>query len=305
MSSAPSVSVVLATRDRIALAHQAVDAILAQAYPGDVDVTVVFDQSEPDEAFVHDAPGRRVRVVANDRAPGLAGARNAGIARATGDLVAFCDDDDTWLPHKLAAQTALLTERPDLEMVVTGMTVVYGDDETDRVWPRDEITVHDLARSRVQDAHPSSILVRRGALADIGAIDEDLPGSYGEDRDLMLRAARRAPIGVVRRPLVRILWHRDGSFFSQKWATIADAIDHLVAKHPEIRADRRGMARLTGRKAFALAALGDLAGARRAALVALRHSPTDARALVALVASARLVTPERALSLAHARGRGI
>ncbi len=50
------------------------------------------------------AADERVEAIANTREPGLAGARNSGILALDTDLVAFCDDDDQWLPGKLAAQ---------------------------------------------------------------------------------------------------------------------------------------------------------------------------------------------------------
>ena len=50
------------------------------------------------------ADGDRVLVISNDRKPGLAGARNCGILATKPSYVAFCDDDDRWLPGKLRAQ---------------------------------------------------------------------------------------------------------------------------------------------------------------------------------------------------------
>ena len=71
--------------------------------PGEIDVVVVFDRVKPDMSLVQSGP-RPVRVLANTRTPGLAGARNTGIVAATGELIAFCDDDDYWLPTKIASQ---------------------------------------------------------------------------------------------------------------------------------------------------------------------------------------------------------
>ena len=107
------------------------------------------------------------------------------------------------------------------------------------------------------EAHPSTVLVRATALRErIGLVDEEIPGSYGEDYDWILRAAQAGPIAVVERPLVRVLWGRQ-SFFNRRWRTIIDALDYCLAKHPVLRADPRGLARLQGQKAFAYAALGE------------------------------------------------
>ncbi|HEX5740084.1 MAG TPA: glycosyltransferase, partial [Pilimelia sp.] len=76
MTAAPPVSVVVPTRDRPAMLRAAVSAALAQEYPGAVEVVVVHDQSPPDTGLAGGDGHRRVRVVANTRTPGLAGARN-------------------------------------------------------------------------------------------------------------------------------------------------------------------------------------------------------------------------------------
>src|SRR5262249_48229406 len=98
--SMPTVSVVVPTRNRPELMREAVRAALAQDYNGAIEVVVVYDQSEPEPglsdelADALDGSRRSIRVETNTtRAPGLAGARNHGIGAATGELVAFCDDD--------------------------------------------------------------------------------------------------------------------------------------------------------------------------------------------------------------------
>ncbi|HEV2893829.1 MAG TPA: glycosyltransferase family A protein, partial [Actinomycetota bacterium] len=93
----PPVSVVVPTRDRPELLRRAVTAILEQTYQGPIECVVVFDQSDPDLPWGALPAGRRLVLVRNQRTPGLAGARNSGILAATGELVAFCDDDDEWL----------------------------------------------------------------------------------------------------------------------------------------------------------------------------------------------------------------
>ena len=83
---------------------------------------VVYDQSEPDQSLAGDP---RIRVVANTRTPGLAGARNTGILALDTDLVAFCDDDDEWLPGKLRRQVVALQAVPAAEFASCGIVVAY------------------------------------------------------------------------------------------------------------------------------------------------------------------------------------
>jgi glycosyltransferase involved in cell wall biosynthesis len=300
----PPVSVVIATHDRPQLLVRAVRAVREQDYPGRVQCVIVFDQAEPDPALADDDPERPVTVVANGRTPGLAGARNAGAAAASGELLAFCDDDDEWLPAKLRLQAARLAET-GADVVVSGIHVSYGDKTITRVPRAEDVTHAELLRRRVMEAHPSTVVVRRTAFLDkIGLVDEEIPGSYAEDYDWMLRAAEAGPIAVVAEPLVTVLWGRT-SHFNRKWATISDALQYLLRKHPGFADDPRGLARVQGQIAFAHAALGDRPAARTWALRTLRNSWRERRGYLALLVSLRLFSADRVLRLAHATGRGI
>lgn len=309
-ADAPPVSVVIATRDRPQLLRRAVASVTAQRYPGDIEVLAVFDQSEPEADLESDSPGpeggaRRIRVLRNERSPGLAGARNTGITNARGELVGFCDDDDLWLPGKLAAQVELLARDPALELVTTGVLIEARGRVSVRVLERDRITHAELLRSRVSEAHPSSFLFRRAALVDgIGLVDEDLPGSYAEDYDLLLRTARRHDIGVVPLPLTKVFWHRS-SFFAERWKTIVAALDHLVASHPELASEPAGLARIEGQQAFAQASMGDRRAAVTTARRALDRHASEPRAWLALLVASGVVRSEWVLRALQASGRGI
>jgi hypothetical protein len=70
-------------------------------------------------------------------------------------------------------------------------------------------------------------------------VDERIPGSYGEDYDWLLRAAKRMPIVAVEQPLADVYWPEQ-SFFAGRWEAIAEALSYLLSKHPELEADQRG-----------------------------------------------------------------
>jgi glycosyltransferase involved in cell wall biosynthesis len=300
----PAVDVVIATRDRPALLRRALDAVLGQRYDGRIDVTVVFDRCEPDECLATEGDARSVRVLTNERTPGLPGARNTGITASSNPLVAFCDDDDVWLPGKLAAQVELLEERPDVEWVTTGIFVVAGSRVTPRVVDGGWVTAAALARSRVLEAHPSTYLVRRDALDGIGLVDEKIPGGFAEDYEWLLRAAARHDVAAVPVPLVEVHWHRS-SFFADRWRTIVAALDYLVAKHPRLRDDPAGYARISGQQAFAHAALGERRAAWRAARRTLRANPREARGYLAMLVSTGVVPSSAVLRALQAFGRSV
>jgi glycosyltransferase involved in cell wall biosynthesis len=299
----PVVDVVIATHNRPQLLRSALDAALGQTYRGRIAVTVVFDRSEPDCSLELQTADRSVRVITNQRSAGLAGARNSGIEAGFGELVAFCDDDDEWLPTKIEKQVELLQSSSALTCV-TGIIVEYEDRRVSRIPTSASVQLGALVRNRTMEAHPSTVLVRRGALLGlIGLVDEAIPGSYGEDFDWILRAAEAGSIAVVGEPLVRVRWGQ--SLFSQKWQTIVEAIDYAIAKHPAFSADRRALGRLLGRRSFALAALGRRSEALNSARRSLRSWPGERRAYLAVGVALGLVSSERLLRIAHRRGHGI
>lgn len=205
----PSVTVVVPTRDRPQLLRASVKAIVDQEYPGAIEVIVVYDQSQPDMSLDRGDDRRRVRVITNTRSPGLAGARNTGILAATGNLVAFCDDDDEWLPGKLMAQVDALRSNPDAEFAGCGIRITYEDRQVDRTLDMRRVPLEALLRDRLAELHASTFLMRRDAVVNgFGLVNEEIPGSYAEDYEFLLRAARRAPLvdsvrtGALARALV-------------------------------------------------------------------------------------------------------
>ncbi len=299
----PRVDVVVATRNRPELLKLALDAIWGQTYAGEIVCHVVFDQCDPDEGVARTSPNRSIRAMTNDRSPGLAGGRNTGILAGTGELVAFCDDDDEWLPTKIEKQVAALRESPAITSV-TGIIVLYADHSVPRVPRAEDMTLKQLVRNRVMEAHPSTVMVRRDALlGPIGLVDEELPGSYGEDFDWIIRSAQAGGFAVVPEALVKVRWGQ--SMFSQRWQTIVDSIDYSLAKHTVFHEDPQALGRLYGRKAFALAALGQTRPALRQAYRTVRVNPRERRAYLAGAVALRLVSAERLMRVAHSRGHGI
>ena len=301
----PKVSVVVPTRDRPELLRRAVTAILGQTYKGPVECLVVFDQSDPDLPWPDLPPGRTLVLCRNDRTPGLAGARNSGILAATGELVAFCDDDDEWLPEKLARQVARLLATPGAAVSTTGILVRYQDRTITRLAPTILVSHRQLLRSRLTELHPSTVLAHRDRLlSQIGLVDEEIPGSYAEDYEWLLRASRHGPVLAVPEPLAVIHWHQS-SFFADRWRTIISALTYLVDKHRDLQQEPSGLARIYGQIAFAHAALGERKPARRWARRTLSLNRRERRAYLALAISLGLVSAKTVVRLAHVAGKGI
>ncbi len=300
----PQVSAIVPTRDRPELLRRALRAIAAQADEGLLEIVVVYDQSEPDLSLIDEFAPVSVNVVSNERLPGLAGARNTGILAAKGSWIAFCDDDDVWSQDKLLQQRAALVRNPDADFLVGNITIAIGDKRIERSTELSEITIADLIRDRVMEAHPSTFLVRRAAIDDyLGFVDEDLPGSYAEDYDWLLRAARQHPIVVADAPIATVQWHRK-SYFGNRWQMIDDALGFLVEKTPEFQDDPKGLARIMGQRAFAQAAQGHSRQAVGTAWQTVKLDWTQLRAYASAVVASHIVSADRLVRWANATGRG-
>ncbi|MGH3097555.1 MAG: glycosyltransferase [Streptosporangiales bacterium] len=300
----PAVTVVVPTKDRPELLRRAVEAVLAQDYGADVHCLVVYDGATPDRTLERLKGNRRVTVTSNTRVAGLAGARNTGILLADTELVAFCDDDDAWLPGKLSAQVELLTADPTAVLATCGIRIEYGDRTVDRSLASVRVELDDLLRKRLPELHPSSFLFRRAKLVELGLVDEKLPGSYAEDYELLLRAARAGSIVNVPDVHLLVRWHR-ASHFMRRWDTIADALQYLLASNPQFASVRSGEARITGQIAFARAAQGQRREAVRWVRRTVARNPREARAYLALAVASGAVRPDTVLSRLHRRGRSI
>ena len=301
----PSIGVVVPTRNRPDFLRAALASIDAQDYPGELRVIVVFDQSEPDLSL---AVGDRVKVQANDRTPGLAGARNCGILSLDTDLVAFCDDDDEWLPRKLTAQVEAMLADPDAEFASCGIRVRFEGRLTDRLAGRAEVTYAELLRSRMVMVHSSTYLIARSSLLagsdGIGLVDETIPASQNEDWDLALRAARRRPIVHVDEPLVQVRWGA-ASYYSLRWESKVAGLYWMLDHHPDLAASRPGSARVYAQIAFSYACMRRRRESFRWAVRAFRRNWHERRLPFVLLAASGIVPGERVLRALHARGHGI
>jgi glycosyltransferase involved in cell wall biosynthesis len=200
--TAPTVSVIIPTRNRPEFLRAAVESVCAQTFPA-AEILVVDDGGGASEALRGIAG---VRVLAG-RGAGPGAARNVGLEAAGGELIAFLDDDDRWHPEKLAWQVQWMQRRTELGVLGTG--VVRSADALPslrlRSRPRRLRPVGRAALVRANRLTTSSVMVRRECFAICGAFDETL--LLAQDWELWLRIARRWPLASLPAPLTTYRLH--------------------------------------------------------------------------------------------------
>lgn len=301
-----AVTVVVPTHERPELMRGAVTSVIAQrGFDDDVEIIVVFDACPVELPEVVLPEGWSLRGIPNTRTRGLAGARNSGIFAAQSPLVAFLDDDDTWLPGKLQAQLERFAHAPDAIVVGTAMVVDNGENEHVRLVSAEELSHEAFLRNRNPGLHSSSLMFRREDLIGrLGLIDEDLPRSYGEDYDILLRSSQLGLVSVVNQPLVRVLWRGQSYYFGQ-WSAYAEALQYLLQKHPDFATIPQALGRIQAQIAFALASSRQGRSARVWSRRAIGNDFRQVKAYLAIAISWRLVRPHTVTRIVQRFGRGI
>jgi len=210
-----------------------------------------------------------------------------------------------WLPGKLTAQVAMLHADPTASIVSCGIRIDYDGQMVDRVLPGTTYRMQDLLRDRLTELHPSTFLMRRAAVLEgFGLVDEEVPGSFGEDYEFLLRASRAGSIRAVPEVGVVVRWHKQ-SYFTSRWETMAQGLSWLLEQYPEFSSVPAGEARVAGQVAFATAAKGDRRGSLPWVGRAIRRNPREPRAYLALAVASGAVKPDAIIRRLHDRGRGI
>lgn len=202
------VSVVIPTCNRASLVGDAIESVLSvQRHGFELEVIVVDDGStDGTRAIVAQYPV----VYMQSHGMGAAAARNAGIKIARGDFIAFLDDDDVWLPTNVAPQLKMFAANPSFGAVLaqvlctepdrTGFGTLFPVGPLSSGW-----IFNDLLSYWPQVA---ALLVRRSVLEEVGLFDASLCSE--EEWDLILRIARRYPIGRVEEPVALFRQHDGG-----------------------------------------------------------------------------------------------
>ncbi len=227
----PDISVVVPTRNRSRLVARLLRQ-LASLDPGPVYEVIVVDEGSSDDTpgLLRDFADRYgFRVIRHDDPRGLPAARNVGLAAATGEYVAWIDDDDLTSPDRLRRQHEALVAAParwscagrvdiDDDLSIIGH---YRCPEPDGpLLPR-------LLRFNCLPTAAQGLLVERALAVDVGGYDESLRSA--EDWEFCIRLCQRGEPHLLDEPLVG---YRTGvASMSTNTARMDEAIAAVAAKH--------------------------------------------------------------------------
>ena len=180
----PSVTAIVPTCNRHALLKRALRSIAAQElFP--FEVIVIDDGDEANRFLTHAAAEqsglKNILVVANSHAKGASGARNTGAELATGELVAFLDDDDEWLPSYLS-QAVGHCNWSELDVICTPLLCQFEDGIDRLAKSAPDYLATELFLTRNPGLGGLNLIIRRSLYRDIGGFDESLPSC--DDLDL-------------------------------------------------------------------------------------------------------------------------
>lgn len=196
------ISVILPTYNRAHTLSRALQSVFNQK-PAPFEIVVVDDGSTDETAalvskIAKTHPSLHYFHQSNQ---GPSAARNLGIRNSSGELIAFLDSDDEWLPGKLRAQLKFFEEN--------GSALIC---QTEEIWIRNGKRVNPMKKHKKYEGFiferclpltlisPSAVMMRREFFDAVGLFDESLPAC--EDYDLWLRATARFPIGLIEKPYV-------------------------------------------------------------------------------------------------------
>ncbi len=227
------VSVIIPTYNCPGFLTAAIESVLAQTYT-ELEVVVVDDGSTDNTAEVVRGFESRVRYVYQDNA-GTAAARNTGIKAARGEVIAFLDHDDLWLPEKLELQLPMLREDKSIGMVFCGRQFfnTYTNEVTSTHPAEAGLQVHDfLGHTTIA---LQSAIVPRSIFNSVGLFDEQLLGT--DDWEMCIRIAKEHRVVGVPDVLISIRGHagQQGIMSERMYMNSMS----VLAKHANLHANCR------------------------------------------------------------------
>ena len=197
------ISVIIPTHNRADLLPRAIKSVQDQTRAVDEIIVVSDGSTDNTEETVKKIAEQDSRIQLIAYYPGHNGnyARNRGIEAATGEFIAFLDDDDEWLPRKTELQMQLFEKDPDVGLVYSSQNCIYSDTgityQTQPMW-RGDLSKRIFIRGEM--GTPSQVMVRKAVLDQTGLFDLNLEAL--QDYDLWIRCCMVTKVDFVPEPCI-------------------------------------------------------------------------------------------------------
>lgn len=204
----PLVSVIVPTFNRAGMLDKAVQSVLAQNFKN-FELIVVDDGSNDMTREIMDGYRGQTRYFFKENG-GVASARNYGLKKASGELIAWLDDDDFFFPDKLGKQVEYFKKNPWAGLVYTGHMTVDSISSPERksfyVPPhfRDCCSNREALLNSCFFAN-STVMMKKECFKHTGFYDEGL--RHTEDYEMWLRVAAFYRFGCVPEVMAGYRWH--------------------------------------------------------------------------------------------------
>lgn len=221
------ISVIIVTKNRYPLLQKAVDSVYLQSYP--VSELIIVNDASSDETVAYLDSLTGIRVVHNETSIGGAAARNVGIAKASGDYIAFLDDDDQWDSLKIERQVSEI-EKSRADIIYTGTTVINEEGKKGAHCFHEGMLHPRLAICFLNYIGiTSTVMIRRSILCD-DTFDIQMPAL--QEYELFIRLIRNgATVRGVPEYLVSYLQVRDEHTISSGFRKNLTASKRILQKH--------------------------------------------------------------------------
>jgi glycosyltransferase involved in cell wall biosynthesis len=237
-SESPTFSFVIPAFQAAATIGAALESALTQTSPAHE--VIVVDDGSTDELDAALAPfSGRITTIRKANG-GVASARNAGTAAASGEFVVVLDADDRCDPRRLEALGALAMARPDLDLLATDVVLSAGGEPDGLFRDRTPFEIDDQRVAILRSCFPGGWLaVRRSRLLEVGGYDEAL--RTGEDWDCWLRLIFAGSlVGLVELPYYEYTVD-SGGLTASRVASLWDRVSLLekAAEHERLNSAER------------------------------------------------------------------
>lgn len=209
-----TVSVIIPTYNRKHTLGRALDSVIAQQHCVEEIILIDDGSSDNTSEWAKENYPNVILLAQNNK--GVSAARNAGIARASGQWIALLDSDDYWYPKKIGQQLQTLQKLEHIRLC-----------HSDEHWIRHGKRVNQMNKHRKTGGwifeqclplcaiSPSASLIKKSVFDELGGFDESMPAC--EDYDYWLRLCSREPVAYVDDALIQKFGGHDDQLSSQHW----------------------------------------------------------------------------------------